>query len=136
MAAAITPCSAPGVVDAIAMKRLAAFLTEHGCDGLFVAGSTGELPLLDEDDRRAIIAAACEGVGETATIYAGVSGTGLKQTLRYAKNAAADGAQVAVVMAPFFIKVRQSELLHYFKSLADESPIPVALYHHPRHQPR
>ena len=114
------------------MTRLCRELAAHGCDGLFVGGSTGELPLLDEDDRRALVAAASEGVDSKTVIYAGVSGCGIKQTRRYARNAAADGAQVAVVMAPFFLKLRQVELLHYFISIADASPIPIAIYHHPR----
>jgi 4-hydroxy-tetrahydrodipicolinate synthase len=132
IAAMITPCREAGIVDPLATRRLADILIEHGCDGLFVAGSTGELPLLDEGDRRTVIAAACEGASEKATVYAGVSGTGLKQTIQYARNAAADGAHVAVVMAPFFLKLRQVELLYYLQSVADGSPIPVALYHHPR----
>src|SRR5690606_7499791 len=98
----------------------------------FVAASTGELVLLDEDQRRTITSAAREGVASRSLVYAGVSGHGLKQTLRYARNAAADGADVAVAMAPFFLRFSQPETLAYLRAIADASPIPVALYHHPR----
>ena len=132
IAAMVTPCRESAIVDPIATRRLAGILIENGCNGLFVAGSTGELALLDEDDRRAVVAAACEGAGSRGRIYAGISGTGVKQTVRYARNAASDGAAVAVVMAPFFLKLKQAELLQYLWAVADASPIPVALYHHLR----
>jgi dihydrodipicolinate synthase/N-acetylneuraminate lyase len=128
----VTPCKAPGVVDPAAMSRLSDTLSQHGCDGLFVAASTGESLLLDEDDRRALTVAARNGAKPETLIYAGVSGMGLKQTIRYAHNAAADGADVAVIMAPFFFKIDQRELAAYFMAIADASQIPVALYHHPR----
>lgn len=132
VAAMLTPCRAPGEVDPAAMARLAGLLTEHGCDGLFALASTGELPLLDEDDRRALVAAARRGAGPAATIYAGVSGTGVKQSRRYARHAAGDGADAAIIMAPFFLKLSQDELYDYVVQLADHSPIPVGIYHHLR----
>jgi dihydrodipicolinate synthase/N-acetylneuraminate lyase len=104
----------------------------EGCDGLFIAASTGESVFLDEDDRRLLFVAARNAVPDTTTIYAGVSGFGRKQSVRYAENAARDGADVAVVMAPYFLKVSQREVSEYLLTIADASPIPVALYHHPR----
>jgi 4-hydroxy-tetrahydrodipicolinate synthase len=132
VAAAITPCSAVGVVDPPALTRLCRILIDQGCDGVLVLGSSGELPMLDEDDRRELTAAASEGVGPAATLYAGVTGFGLKQTIRHAENAAADGADAAVVMVPMMLKFSQDELAAYGCAVADASPIPVALYHHLR----
>jgi dihydrodipicolinate synthase/N-acetylneuraminate lyase len=132
VAAFVTPCSKPGEVDAVAAGRLAKTLVENGCDGLFVSSSTGESVLLDEDDRRVLTTAVRNAIPSTAQIYAGISGFGLKQTLRIARNAQADGANAVVAMAPFFQKFNQNELIAYFTAIADESPLPVALYHHPR----
>ena len=132
VAAVVTPCKSPGVVDPVAMSRLCRILVAEGCDGLFIGASTGEAVLLDEVERRSLTIAAREAVPEVATIYMGVSGLGLKQTIRYARNAAEDGADVAVVMAPFFFKVGQREVAEYLLAVADASPIPIALYHHPR----
>jgi 4-hydroxy-tetrahydrodipicolinate synthase len=99
---------------------------------LFVAASTGESVLLDEDDRRALTVAAREAAPQTAALYVGVAGLGSKQTIRYARNAAADGADVAVAMAPYFMKMSQGEVAAYFLEIAEASPIPIALYNHPR----
>lgn len=125
-----TPCSRPCEADPAQMKRLCRFLEDSKCDGLFVLSSTGELAMLDEDDRRKLVSAAREECCDDTVLYAGVSGMGLKQSIRHAVNAARDGADVAIVMAPFFLKLNQDELFAYVTSLADASPIPVGIYHH------
>jgi 4-hydroxy-tetrahydrodipicolinate synthase len=130
--AVIAPCLPSGDVDPPAMRRLCRILADHGCHGIFVLGSTGEMPFLDEDDRRALTVAAKEGLEAKATLYVGTTGFGLKQTLRYTKNAAEDGADVAVIMAPMIFKFSQAELAAYTRAAADASPIPLAIYHHKR----
>jgi len=129
--AVITPCKSPGQIDRGAMARLCKTFSQQKCRGVFVIGSTGEMFLLDEDDRRALTEAAREGAGD-AMVYAGISGTGLKQVIRYARYAAADGADVAVFMVPFSVKFSQTEIYDYIRAVADASPIPVAMYHHLR----
>ena len=128
--AMITPCQAPGEPDQYGMTALARTLIKGGCHGLFVVGSTGELPFLDEDQRREIVSAAKKGAGDGATLYAGVSGTGVKQVIRYAVNAAEDGADVAIAMAPFFLKTDQEGLHAYISEIADSIPIPLGIYNH------
>ncbi len=132
VAVTITPCRPAGEVDPQALGRLCGKLADAGCHGVFVAGSTGEMPLLDERDRRGLTQAAAEALGSRAVLYSGATGTGVRQTVQYARNAADDGADVAVVMAPGFFKFGQPELLAYARAIADASPIPVALYHHRR----
>lgn len=132
VAAMVTPCVAPGEIDTQALSRLSRILVAEGCDGLFVAASTGEAAVLDENERRALCVAARNAVPDSTTIYAGVSGLGQKQSVRYAELAAQDGANVAVAMAPFFVRISQIEVVEYLSSIADASPIPVAIYHHPR----
>ncbi|MDA3926473.1 MAG: dihydrodipicolinate synthase family protein [Kiritimatiellae bacterium] len=130
--AMITPCRATGEPDPAGMTNLARTLVKAGCHGLFAIGSTGELPFLDEDQRREIVAAAREGADKETILYAGVSGTGVKQVIRYAANAAQDGADVAIAMAPFFLKTDQEGLYAYISQIADSSPIPVGIYNHLR----
>ena len=133
--AMITPCRATQEPDIPGVKALANTLIKHGCHGLFVVGSTGELPFLDEDQRREIVQAAREGAGEKAIIYAGVSAMGVKQILRYTDNAAENGADVAVAMAPFFLRANQKQLYAYITEIANASPIPLAIYNHFRMPP-
>jgi len=132
IAAMVTPCRQPGVVDFEEAGVLCRHLVDGGCDGIFVAGSSGESALLDDIDRRRLTVAARRSARLEAAIYVGVTGMGLKQTIRNARHAAEDGADVAVVTPPPLFKFGQAELAAYFGAIADASPLPVALYHHPR----
>ena len=129
--AMVTPFTTGGEVDHASLRRLVAHLQSAGIDEFFVVGSTGEAPLLDETDRLAIIervrAAAPDG-----TIHAGVSGLGHRHAIRNAHAAARAGADAAVLMSPFFLALDPEQLANYCTRVADESPLPIALYHHLR----
>jgi len=71
LTAVVTPFDGSGAVDHDRFRDLAAFLVEHGSDGLVVAGTTGEAPTLSDDERLELIAAAVDAVGDRATVIAG-----------------------------------------------------------------
>lgn len=126
----VTPCRGEGIVDAAAVTRLCGLMAEKGCAGAFALGSTGQLTLLSEDDRRTIVRSARAGLGGDRLLYAGITSLGLTESLRSARHAAEDGADIAVLMAPFFLRISQEQLYAYASRIADASPLPVALYHH------
>ena len=132
MAAVLTPCRTKGAVNYADARKLAKFLSTHGCDGLFVPSSTGQVFLLNDSTRRKLVAAARESAGPDTEIWAGTSGMGVRHTLRLGKAAAEAGADGVIVMAPLFFKYSQRELEDYIRRIADKSPLPVGLYHHMR----
>ncbi len=119
-----------GKVDCAGVRGLCSHLIDEGCDDVFVAGSTGEVSMLDEDDRRELVSEARFACSNRGKVYAGVIGLGCKQTIRLTKYAAEDGADAAVVMAPFYSKLDQPQLMAFVRAIADASPIPVGIYHH------
>ncbi len=131
IAAMVTPFTTRGEIDRGSLKALVEFLRQGGIDEYFVVGSTGESPLLDEPDRLAIIETV-RAAAPAGLIYAGVSGTGQRYAIRNARSAAAAGADVAVVMSPFFVALDQPQLVTFCMEIADASPLPVTVYHHLR----
>ena len=51
LTAMVTPFAEDGSVDEAAARRLARHLVENGSHGLVVAGTTGESPTLDDDEK-------------------------------------------------------------------------------------
>jgi 4-hydroxy-tetrahydrodipicolinate synthase len=131
IAAMVTPFTRNGDVDRASLQRLVHYLRRNGVDEYFVVSSTGESPLLDEPDRLAVIETA-RAAAPGGMIYAGISGTGHRHAIRNACEAASAGADVAVLMSPFFLSLNQSQLLSFCTAVADASPLPVVLYHHLR----
>ncbi len=60
----------------------------RGCDGLFVISSTGGMPFLDDEDRQRIVDTARQACPiRQDALCRSISGMGVKQTLRYARQA-------------------------------------------------
>lgn len=131
VAALVTPFTTAGDVDRQSLTRLARHLRDGGIQEYFVVGSTGEAPLLTASDRAAIIATVWEAVPE-AMIYAGISGTGHRHAIANAAEAKRAGADVAVLMSPYFLSFDQDQLAMFCTMVADASPLPLAVYHHLR----
>jgi len=70
--AMVTPFDAAGRLDLDGARRLARWLQDNGNDGLVIAGTTGEAPVLTDDERLSLFAAVIEAV--TIPVIAG-SGT-------------------------------------------------------------
>ncbi len=131
IAAAITPHTTHGEVDHSSLARLVGHLWSKGIEEIFVIGSTGEASLLNEPTRLSIIETSRRSAGE-AVIHAGISGTGPDAAIRNAKEAALAGADLAVLMSPYFMLLDDDQLAWYCMKVADASPIPVTVYHHLR----
>ena len=69
LSAMVTPFDNEGALDLDTAKVLARYLQDHGNDGLVLAGTTGEAPTLDDDERLALFAAVIEAV--TIPVIAG-----------------------------------------------------------------
>jgi 4-hydroxy-tetrahydrodipicolinate synthase len=131
IAATVTPFTAERTIDRVSLTRLAQHLSRAGVREFFVVGSTGEAPLLDEEDRQIVIATV-RAAAPTAFLHAGVSGHGVKSVLRNIRAARAAGADAAVVMSPQFLAFSQDQLAAYCLAIADSSELPLEVYHHLR----
>lgn len=130
-----TPFSTQGTVD---LDALAANVRAHldaGVDGIVVAGSTGEAPLLDESERRRLLELARTLVDGSRRLLAGTGAESTRQCLQRCREAAAAGAELALVVAPHYFTpaMTPAALLAHYRRVADESPIPVVLYNIPKY---
>lgn len=114
------------------VRNLKAHL-DAGLDGILVAGSSGEASLLDCAERRQLAEWAREVVQPNQWLLSGTGSESTRLTLSRCKDAAAAGADAALVIAPHYFLKRMSEaaLLAHFRAVADASPIPVLLYNMP-----
>ena len=69
LTAMVTPFDDDGALDLDGAARLARWLTDHGNDGLVIAGTTGEAPMLSDDEKVDLWRAVVEAV--TVPVIAG-----------------------------------------------------------------
>jgi len=109
----------------------------HPIAGLVVGGSTGEQPLLDEDELMALVARAARCRRDGMALIAGTGAQSTRATIRLCDLAAREGADAVLVKPPSYYRGRMSPeaIRTYFVAVADASPVPVILYHVPKFVP-
>jgi 4-hydroxy-tetrahydrodipicolinate synthase len=119
-AAVPTPFTADGDVDTGAARRLFGFLAGI-VDGLFVAGTTGEFPALDDDERLALIEAGLDAAGPDRVI-AHIGAPDSRRAARLAVSATALGATRIAAITPFYLAPRPGEVTAYYDRIRQAAP--------------
>src|SRR4051794_29537243 len=131
MTAVVTPFDANGAVDHMRFRELAAHLVGNGCDGLVVAGTTGEAPTLSDDERLELIAVAVDAVGGRATIVAGTGTYSTAHSVHLTERAHELGVDGFLVVTPYYNKPPPRGIVEHFKAIADASDKPIIAYNIP-----
>ena len=130
--AMVTPFDAAGAVDLPLAGRLARHLVEQGSDGLVVCGTTGESPTLSWQEQLQLLQAVREAVGSDAQVLAGTGSNSTAEAVEATQQAAAAGADGALVVVPYYNKPPQDGLAAHFRAIAEAAPeLPLMLYNIP-----
>ncbi len=121
-----------GAVDLVATRNLARHLVGHGSQGLVVAGTTGESPTLDDDEKLALLDAVLAEVGGEVTVILGSGSNDTRHTVELTKAAADHGADAGLVVTPYYNRPNKAGLRGHFEAVAEGSPdLPLILYNIP-----
>jgi 4-hydroxy-tetrahydrodipicolinate synthase len=132
LTAMVTPFAADGSVDLDLAGRLADHLVRHGSDGLVLCGTTGESPTLSWAEQHALFAAVKAAVGDRAQLLAGSGSNCTAEAVEATAEAAALGADGALVVVPYYNRPPQEGLEAHFRAVASAAPqLPLMLYNIP-----
>src|SRR5436305_3767773 len=128
LAASVTPLRDRGArVDEAAIEPLARFLVDHGVDGIFALGTTGEGVLLGMEERRTVAERFREARAGRLIVHCGAQSTA--DTAALAAHAAGIGADgVAVVPPPYYPLGDAALVEHFVAAAAACAPTPFYLY--------
>ena len=130
-----TPFDASGELDGAAFRSNVRAHIKSGVYGIVLAGSTGEAPMLGEDERERIVELAREIVPADKWLIAGVGAESTRATIWRARDAAARGADAVLVVAPHYYGAAMTDaaLEAHYRRVADASTVPVVLYNIPKY---
>ncbi len=136
--AAVTTPFYPG--ERVYFKKLEANMAHYSrtlLAGMVVLGSTGEAVMLDDGESRDVLRAAAEAAAPDKVLIAGVGRESVKATVELAEAAASFQYDAVLVRTPHYYagQMTAAAVLHYFRSVADRSPLPVMLYNIPAFVP-
>ncbi len=98
--------------------------------GLVVLGSTGEAPLVDDDEADLLIREARGRVPGDRLLLAGTGRQSTRGAVAAARRAADAGADGVLVRTPSYFKkqLTAEAFVRHYAAVADASPVPVVLY--------
>ena len=130
--AMVTPFDETGAVDVALAGRLARHLVDEGSDGLLVCGTTGESPTLSWREQLQLLEAVRLAVGPGVHVLAGTGSNCTREAVDATREAAAAGADGALLVVPYYNKPPQGGMEAHFRAIAKAAPdLPLMLYNIP-----
>jgi 4-hydroxy-tetrahydrodipicolinate synthase len=127
----VTPVDSKNNVDAGGIKRVIDHVMNGGVHGIFVLGSSGEFYGLDHENQLRALQITVDHIGGKVPVYAGTGAISTKECCTFSNIAEINGADAITVLTPMYINPSEAELYQHFKSIAEQSPLPVIIYNNP-----
>jgi 4-hydroxy-tetrahydrodipicolinate synthase len=122
----VTPFADDGRVDHQAAAELARHLVANGSDGLVVAGTTGEGPVLTDEERVELFRSVIGAVDVPVIASTGTNDTA--HSIMLTEEAAACGADGVLVVTPYYNRPSKAGIAAHFRAVAASTALPVVLY--------
>lgn len=126
LTAMVTPFDDAGALDLDAAGELARWLVANGSDGLVVAGTTGEAPVLSDEEKLDLWRAVRESV--TVPVIAGTGTNDTAHTVHLTARAAEAGVDGVLVVTPYYSRPGPTGLEAHFRAVAESTDLPVIIY--------
>jgi 4-hydroxy-tetrahydrodipicolinate synthase len=126
LTAMVTPFDGEGRLDLAVAAQLARWLVDHGSDGLVVAGTTGEAPVLSDDEKLDLWRAVREAV--TVPVIAGTGSNDTHHTVELTRRASELGVDAVLVVTPYYSRPGPAGLEAHFRAAAEATSLPVLVY--------
>jgi len=120
-----------GRVDDRALAAFVEWQISEGSSGLVPCGTTGESATLSIEEHDHVVAQTVKAARGRVPVIAGCGSNDTAVALHHMESAARAGADVALVVCPYYNKPGQRGLIAHFRLLADRGPLPIILYNIP-----
>lgn len=127
----ITVFDNSGQIDYEGNKRVIERLINSGVDGVLFLGSIGEFFALSVEEKKKFISFVVKTVNKRVAVLIGTGGTIVDEVVNLTKYAESEGADVAVVISPYYFNLDEDSLYRYYAEVATSVKMPVLLYNFP-----
>ena len=124
--AMVTPFHKDGSLNLDGAKRLARWLQDNGNDGLVLAGTTGEAPVLTDDERLSLFKAVVEAV--TIPVIAGTGTNDTAHSIHLTKEASKLGVAGILAVTPYYNRPSQAGIDAHMRAVCGATDLPVVIY--------
>jgi 4-hydroxy-tetrahydrodipicolinate synthase len=129
--AATTQFAADLSLDLPACRKTLTSLVADGIDGLVLIGTVGENNSLRPDEKRQVLRAGVEAVGDRVPLVAGVSELTTDRAVEFARDAEKIGIDALMLLPAMVYVPTPDELYAHFRAVAEATSLPIMLYNNP-----
>jgi 4-hydroxy-tetrahydrodipicolinate synthase len=129
--ALITPFKPNFDVDYDALGRIIDFVIDGGVEYIVTLGTTGEVPVLDKQEKTSIAKYTYLKVNKRVPVVVGIGGNNTRDLVNDLHTFPLEEATAVLSSSPYYSKPSQEGLYQHYKALAKESPKPILLYNVP-----
>ncbi|MGE5982564.1 dihydrodipicolinate synthase family protein [Klebsiella aerogenes] len=130
LTAIVTPFTASGELNLTALRQQVERQLAAG-NGIFCGGTNGEFFVLNEAEKIAVAETCVEAVAGRAPVVAHIGEVSTRETIRLGQQIAKSGVDAVSVITPWFVPLKQDELVGHYTAIADALSVPVFLYNIP-----
>lgn len=130
LTAIVTPFDEEGGLNVQSLKEQVNRQLAAG-NGIFCGGTNGEFFVLNEQEKITVTAACVEEVADRANVVAHIGEIATRETIRLGKQIEKLGVDAVSVITPYFVPLKQNELINHYTAVADALSVPVFLYNIP-----
>lgn len=130
LTAIVTPFTASGELNLTALRQQVERQLAAG-NGIFCGGTNGEFFVLNEAEKIAVAETCVEAVTGRAPVLAHIGEVSTRETIRLGQQIAKSGVDAVSVITPWFVPLKQDELVSHYTAIADALSVPVFLYNIP-----
>jgi 4-hydroxy-tetrahydrodipicolinate synthase len=128
----VTPFASDGSVDHTGIRDLVRWQLDAGSHGISIGGSTGEPSAQTIEERIAAMATVADEVADRVPFVPGTGSAKLDETLELTQAAIDLGADIALVITPYYSRPTQEGLYQWYAAVATTFPaMPIVVYNVP-----
>ncbi|GAB88847.1 4-hydroxy-tetrahydrodipicolinate synthase [Gordonia rhizosphera] len=131
LTALTTPFDADENIDTARLKRIVDRSIDAGVNGVVAGGSTGEFASMSHDERRELVDTVVAHTAGRVPVIAQTGATTTREAITLSRAAQASGADVLMLVTPYYESLSLDETVAYIKDVAGAVDLPVMLYNIP-----
>ena len=128
--AIVTPFDNKKQVDFPSLKKIVNYVNKF-VDYIVVLGTTGENPVLSQDEKIKVIKSVIEYNNGKVPVIAGIGGYDTSALIAGYKKYCIKGVDAVLSVTPYYNKPNQQGLYEHYKMISETTPLPVILYNVP-----
>ena len=131
LSVAMTTPFRDGKLDEEALRRQVEFQIAGGTNCLVPTGTTGESPTLSHEEHERVISIVVQAAAGRIKVMSGTGSNSTAEALRLTRWAAKEGADAALLVAPYYNKPTQQGFYEHYKAIAEQVDLPLCVYNIP-----